>query len=823
MAISKINTRALANDSVTTDKVADNAITTDMVASGEIGVTDLADGSITNAKISSTAAIAPSKIDMASVAALTMSGGLTIATGEAGLIATGTSDAADNKRITLAGGGSASWDRGSYLRVAGNESSTGGDLDLIAGNVSGADINMYTGGDISATLTNAGNLLVGANAVGMGTSSSVTGAAIRGSIGYFEIARDGSNPVRLNRQSSEGSIIDFAKDGATVGSIGTHSSDRFYLAGASYGIAFDTSDVSMLPTTNTGGGTNGVINLGKSDARWKDLHLSGTASVGGNIDLPTVNTYITGQGHNVLQVDATRTYYYGGSNGAQFRTSNNASELLNILDGGEVEIPNSGQFKAASSNATKYVRMYAGGGTGKWDIYGNGANLRITDNQSAGVLAVDTGATFGSNVGIGTSSPTTNYGTNLNVHSSATNGAALHLTDGTTGNSNSDGFHLITTGGLAYVWNREATDMVFATSNLERMRISSDGKIGIGQVPATDWSASYDALQVGAQGVMFAHTSGGGDASTWITNNAYVSTGGWKALSTNEASHYQQKNGEHYWSNAPSVSAGAGLGFTNRMKLDASGNLLVGKIAVDGTTTGHVLRGSDSAIFTRNTTNSASESVQVGRGNSNGRIVRYNKNGVAIGYIGVESDDLSIHGAASGHKGLRFGNGAIVPINNVGGQDNGLTNLGGNTSQFNNIYSGSANVGGINYDAYNATNSSASGLNVVAYYSFDNNSVNSIGSDFNNRFTMLYVSTNKGTSAIPMYGNGGAGVAWQVKIFDLDSLVFRNNQVDWVQGGSSGNTFRLISSAGGGAGSIQRTGGSLAYQVWISRISGGSA
>jgi hypothetical protein len=76
MAISKINTRALANDSVTTDKVADNAITTDMVASGEIGVTDLADGAITNAKISATAAIAPSKIDMASVTALTMSGHL---------------------------------------------------------------------------------------------------------------------------------------------------------------------------------------------------------------------------------------------------------------------------------------------------------------------------------------------------------------------------------------------------------------------------------------------------------------------------------------------------------------------------------------------------------------------------------------------------------------------------------------------------------------------------------------------------------------------------------------------------------------------------
>lgn len=68
MAISKINTRALANDSVTTDKVADNAITTDMVASGEIGVTDLADGSITNAKVSTTAAIAASKVNLSSIA-----------------------------------------------------------------------------------------------------------------------------------------------------------------------------------------------------------------------------------------------------------------------------------------------------------------------------------------------------------------------------------------------------------------------------------------------------------------------------------------------------------------------------------------------------------------------------------------------------------------------------------------------------------------------------------------------------------------------------------------------------------------------------------
>ena len=63
----------------------------------------------------------------------------------------------------------------------------------------------------------------------------------------------------------------------------------------------------------------------------------------------------------------------------------------------------SGILTAQSSSSGDYVRLYGSSGTGKWDIYGNGANLRISDNESAGILAVDTGATFGGNVGVGNS------------------------------------------------------------------------------------------------------------------------------------------------------------------------------------------------------------------------------------------------------------------------------------------------------------------------------------------------------------------------------------------------------------------------------------
>ena len=59
-----------------------------------------------------------------------------------------------------------------------------------------------------------------------------------------------------------------------------------------------------------------------------------------------------------------------------------------------------GIITANSSSSGDYIRIYGSSGTGKWDIYGNGANLRISDNESAGILAVDTGATFGGNVNV---------------------------------------------------------------------------------------------------------------------------------------------------------------------------------------------------------------------------------------------------------------------------------------------------------------------------------------------------------------------------------------------------------------------------------------
>ena len=132
------------------------------------------------------------------------------------------------------------------------------------------------------------------------------------------------------------------------------------------------------------------------------------------------------------------------ANGAVELMYNNSVKFATTNTG--VTVTGSGTFTgiitASSSSSGDYVRLYGSSGTGKWDIYGNGANLRISDNESAGILVVDTGATFGGDVTL--NKITTSTGLEYQVRN--TNGAsgnhvfksyntAILILDGGTNNS----------------------------------------------------------------------------------------------------------------------------------------------------------------------------------------------------------------------------------------------------------------------------------------------------------------------------------------------------------------------------------------------------
>ena len=65
------------------------------------------------------------------------------------------------------------------------------------------------------------------------------------------------------------------------------------------------------------------------------------------------------------------------------------------------DVTTSAKLTANSSSSGDYVRMYGSSGTGKWDIYGNGANLRFSDNESAGSVVFDQQVNASSGIAIG--------------------------------------------------------------------------------------------------------------------------------------------------------------------------------------------------------------------------------------------------------------------------------------------------------------------------------------------------------------------------------------------------------------------------------------
>ncbi len=129
---------------------------------------------------------------------------------------------------------------------------------------------------------------------------------------------------------------------------------------------------------------------------------------------------------------------------------------------------------------------------------------------------------------------------------------------------------------------------------------------------------------------------------------------------------------------------------------------------------------------------------------------------------------------------------------------------------------------GIQYSDFAQNSDIGDGLNITERYSYNDNNANTIGSGYNNHHNVLYIDGGGGITAVPMYPNGGSGVAWQVYMWDVDNQIFRLNQIDFTQAGSNGNTFQILVSSGGGSATIQRTSGSAAYVVYRSTVSGGT-
>jgi len=125
-------------------------------------------------------------------------------------------------------------------------------------------------GSESVRIDSSGNLLVGKTS---GPNYNSVGIDLT-PLGEIQVTGDSRNPATFNRQTTDGDIAVFRKDGTTVGSIGTESS---YLAvGSSHGqggyLGFRSNMV--YPSTSTGGNRDDSIDLGGSSQRFDDIYAT---------------------------------------------------------------------------------------------------------------------------------------------------------------------------------------------------------------------------------------------------------------------------------------------------------------------------------------------------------------------------------------------------------------------------------------------------------------------------------------------------------------------------------------------------------------------
>ena len=107
--------------------------------------------------------------------------------------------------------------------------------------------------------------------------------------------------------------------------------------------------------------------------------------------------------------------------------------------------------------------------------------------------------------------------------------------------------------------------------------------VGIGAVPEA-WTL-FDVLQIGDGGSIASVNAS--SKTTRLGSNLYYD-GAWKRMATGTATSYVQYNGDHIWNSTASGTADVGFTETERMRIDASGNVGIGtsspshKLSVSG-------------------------------------------------------------------------------------------------------------------------------------------------------------------------------------------------------------------------------------------------
>ena len=361
-----------------------------------------------------------------------------------------------------------------------------------------------------------------------------------------------------------------------------------------------------------------------------DIVSDTTPQLGGNLDLNSNN--INGTGN--INITGTVT-----SDGLTVDSADGALNL-NITSG-------------SVATATSIKRS----GTNKWQWnLGSSNELSLYDNAnstyrlSANSTGIDvTGTVTSDGLTVDGTTQVDNYG--------STSGKG-RIQFGNSGQKFIEGFDTGNAGSGSY--------LKFGSGSTTQMTLDNSGNVGIG---------------TNSPDVKF-HVSGG---------NARIAgtetSGSFIDINPNNTGNNGVSLGVSYYGSGSYGPFKFSTGGSERMRIDSSGNLLVGKTSTGGNVAGHQFNSNGAGYITRD----GASVLHVNRKTSDGEIISIRKDDVAVGSIGVQSTDQFYIATPDGSGvGLIFDgdNRKIDPTDGAGSNLDNAVDLGTGAYRFKDAYIG---------------------------------------------------------------------------------------------------------------------------------------